>query len=259
MNDLIIRSRKIVGLAYECFERLALAWTGGKDSTLLLWLVRNFAQENGLELPKLMFIDEGQVFPEIWEFIQRMAGEWGLNYNVTCNEDVRGQVKNIGEAVFVKNLNKRNQRELERLGFEDGSFPFEPESVVGNHLMKTVAMNMWLEDNDIQALMTGIRWDEQGARADEIYFSKRDDPPHYRVHPLLHFSEAQIWQTTLAYKIPFVELYQQGYRSLGASGTTTKMSDVPAWEQDFEATAERGGRRQDKENVMQRLRQLGYM
>jgi len=37
------------------------------------------------------------------------------------------------------------------------------------------------------------------------------------------------------------------------------MSDIPAWEQDLENTVERAGRRQDKEEAMDRLRKLGYM
>ena len=45
----------------------------------------------------------------------------------------------------------------------------------------------------------------------------------------------------------------------GARGTTAKAAEKPAWEQDFEAVSERAGRRQDKEQVMARLRDLGYM
>ena len=43
------------------------------------------------------------------------------------------------------------------------------------------------------------------------------------------------------------------------SGTTTKTSDLPAWKQDLESTTERSGRKQDKENLMEKLRDLGYM
>ena len=61
------------------------------------------------------------------------------------------------------------------------------------------------------------------------------------------------------YDIPICELYKSGYRSLGARVSTTKMTDKPAWEQDLENTYERGGRRQDKEELMAKLRSLGYM
>jgi len=75
----------------------------------------------------------------------------------------------------------------------------------------------------------------------------------------LHFTERDIWDTTLHYSIPFCSLYKEGYRSLGVKTTSLKGADIPAWEQDLENTTERGGRRQDKEKAMQRLRKLGYM
>ncbi len=52
----------------------------------------------------------------------------------------------------------------------------------------------------------------------------------------------------------------EGYRSLGAK-TTSAIAEpgVFAWEQDLEHTTERAGRRQDKEQMMGRLRKLGYM
>jgi phosphoadenosine phosphosulfate reductase len=125
--------------------------------------------------------------------------------------------------------------------------------------MKTVAMNVFLENNKIEAVATAIRWDEQEARVAESYFSAREVPPHTRVQAILHFRERDIWNTIHGYKIPFCELYKYGYRSLGAKGSTVKNSDIPAWEQDLENTTERAGRGQSKEEIMGKLRSLGYM
>ena len=75
---------------------------------------------------------------------------------------------------------------------------------------------------------------------------------------MLHFSERDIWNIIWEYDIPFCSLYYQGYRSLGAKGSTVKTSNIPAWEQDLENTPERAGRGQDKEEIMGRLRALGY-
>jgi phosphoadenosine phosphosulfate reductase len=79
------------------------------------------------------------------------------------------------------------------------------------------------------------------------------------VHPILHFKERDIWNTIHKNEIPFCSLYYQGYRSLGAKGSTSKASDIPAWEQDLDNTPERVGRSQEKEDIMEKLRDLGYM
>lgn len=261
LAEKIQKSVKLIVEAYERFpvDQMALAWTGGKDSTLLLWLVRRYVLSHDKLLPRIIFINEGHVFDEVKEFVARVATEWNLEVHEVKNEDVLKQVQKIGDPVCVDRLNERNRRELERLGFSEEWFPFEPESYVGNHLMKTVAMNVWLEEHSIGALMTGIRWDEQAARAGETYFSPRREPDCMRVHPLLHFTERDVWEVIHSYHIPYVQLYEEGYRSLGAKHTTAKVADMPAWEQDLEHTPERGGRRQDKEGIMERLRALGYM
>jgi phosphoadenosine phosphosulfate reductase len=41
--------------------------------------------------------------------------------------------------------------------------------------------------------------------------------------------------------------------------STDKSAQEPAWLQDMANTTERAGRAQDKEDLMERLRDLGYM
>jgi phosphoadenosine phosphosulfate reductase len=261
IEEKIVQSKKIIKEAIEKFgtDRLAIAWTGGKDSTTLTWLFREACRELSVKMPRCMFIDEGSVFDEIWDVVNILKKQWNLDVAIVKNTDVSDKAKNTGDLISVNSLNERNRAELEKLDFDEEAFPFEPESFIGNHLMKTVAMNVFLEDNKIEALSTAIRWDEQTARVEETYFSPRDNPPHMRVQAILHFKERDIWNTIHKYKIPFCELYKQGYRSLGAKGSTVKNSDIPAWEQDLENTTERAGRGQNKEDIMGKLRSLGYM
>ena len=261
VDEKIKHAKNIIKDAYHRFGRddFYIAWTGGKDSTTMLWLLREVCKESGQPLPKAMFIDEGHVFEEILELVEDLKSQWNIEVAVVKNTDVSDQALNIGDEIQVAQLNARNRQEIEKLGFTASSFPFEPESLVGNHLMKTVAMNVFLETNGIKALSTAIRWDEQEARIQEAHFSSRTDPKHTRVHPILHFKERDIWDTIHTHKIPFCSLYYQGYRSLGAKGSTFKSSDIPAWEQDLENTPERAGRGQEKEEIMDQLRSLGYM
>lgn len=259
-------SKKMVAEAFEKYplEDVAIAYTGGKDSTLVLHVIYEVCKEKGIKMPKCFCINEGDMFDEVVEFISEIEIKYGVEVEYIHNHDVSNAAGGVlGNPVNVTDLNERNQREIERLGYDEDEFDYEPESYVGNHLMKTVTLNVYLEENNVKAFFEGIRWDEQGSRAEETYFSPREateyNPEHMRLCPILHFTERDVWDAHFQYDIPVCKLYNEGYRSLGARVTTKKVTDVPAWEQDLENTNERGGRRQDKEGLMQKLRDLGYM
>lgn len=261
IKDKIKKTKEIIkeSILHYKPENMVVAWTGGKDSTLIVYLVKEVCSELNVTSPKMMFIDEGSLFDEIIEFVDKYKKEWNLQVDRVHNHDVSKHAKQRGDIIKVEWLNQKNQNELKKLGFEGTEFPYEAESFVGNHLMKTVAMNIYLEEKNYEAVVTGIRWDEQEARANETYFSPRENPDHMRVHPILHLREKDIWEIIHYLNIPFNPLYKQGYRSLGAKETTHKVSNKPAWEQDLDHTTERAGRRQDKEGIMKKLRALGYM
>lgn len=260
-------SKDIVRQAFDRFrlEELGITWTGGKDSGLTLWIIHQVCQDKGISLPKTMIIGEGDEFEEIEQFVERIKKEWNVPLEICRNEDVLKAANNtLNASIEVKALNERNRSELQRIGFEDDEFPFEAESYVGNHLMKTVVFNQFLERNKIKGIFQGLRWDEHPARFNDEYFEHKEGeylaPEHTRIRPILHFTEKDLWDTYTAFKIPYCILYERGYRSLGAR-TTSQISveGIPAWEQDLENTEERVGRRQDKEKAMERMRKLGYM
>lgn len=260
-------AKSVIREAYRLYqpEDMRLVWSGHKDSTLVLWLWKSVCEQYGLEMPKAVTLDEGDPFVEVEDFLQKISQDWGVVLDVACNEDVLNACNHtLGADIQVSSLNARNQAEIERIGFGDlTAFPFEAESFVGNHLMKSVALNQYLEDNKVSVIVQGLRWDEQPVRADDPYIEdvagQPMQPAQTRIRPILHIDERALWDIYNYYQIPYVSLYEQGYRSLGVNTTTTKPCDTPAWEQDLENTIERAGRRQDKEEAMARLRMLGYM
>lgn len=264
---LVELSKDVVRQALDKFkpEEIGVTWTGGKDSGLTLWITRQVCQEKGIPIPNTMIIGEGDEFEEIEAFVDKYKKEWNVPLEVCRNNDVlKAADHTLGAIVEVKNLNDRNRAELKRIEFKEEEFPFEAESYTGNHLMKTVVFNQWLERNKLKAVFQGLRWDEHPARFDDPYFEYKEEahliPEHTRIKPILHFTEKDLWDTYAAFNIPYCSLYEKGYRSLGAKTTSLiSVEGVPAWEQDLENTEERAGRRQDKEKAMDRLRKLGYM
>ena len=63
--------------AYRQFKNLAMLWSIGKDSTVLLWLARK-AFFGHVPLP-LVHIDTSFKIPEMIEYRDRLAREWKLN------------------------------------------------------------------------------------------------------------------------------------------------------------------------------------
>ncbi len=123
-----------------------------------------------------MFIDEGDVFEEIYEFVYYLQNLWSLRIVFLRNEDVISKASKIGDMIRVASLNQANQAALQEIGFSEPEFEFLPDSTLCNHLMKTMAMKEFILQNNIKALATAIRWDEMTARKDEDYFSERSNP-----------------------------------------------------------------------------------
>ena len=226
--ELVAKSKEVVREAFKKFttDELAITWTGGKDSTITLWIIRQVCLEDGIKIPKVMTIDEGDSFPEIHDFLNKWAKEWNLDLEWCINHDVIDAAGGkLGAPVKVKDLNERNQAEIKRIGYEEDTFPFEAESYVGNHVMKTVMFNEFIEGHGIKGIFQGLRRDEQPARVQDEYFEHREAaylvPEHTRIKPILHFTERDIWDNIMVNKIPYCILYEQGYRSLGAKTTST--------------------------------------
>jgi len=269
----------------------AVMWTGGKDSTLVLYLVREVAAELGVDAPPVVFIDHFEHFPEVEAFVERWAERWDLELVVARNDEIAALDAAPGDEIRLADLPDSTRRELDRLDFEGDSFVLDADTLVGNHLLKTVALNETLEARGFDAVFSGVRWDEQAARADETFFSPRHEsekyPPHDRVHPILQFDERAVWDafwhvlvpdTVEGYPaghvpessedlpdefavedLPVSPKYFEGFRSLGTESGSGRADERPAWRQNLERTAEREGRAQDKEDLMSRLRDLGYM
>jgi phosphoadenosine phosphosulfate reductase len=293
----IEKAIQVTRTGLQQYENPVVMWTGGKDSTLTLYFIKEVAEQYGLEMPPAVFIDHFQHFDELHDFVDRWAEAWDLEVIYARNEDVGDYVEaeglDPGDDIPVDALSEHNQHHIRNiLEYEEDTFPFLLDTYVGNHLLKTVALNDAIEEYGVDGILSGVRWDEQEARADETFFSPRHDPdiypPHDRIQPILQFAEPDVWDAFWNYVVPdTVEDYPDdgyvpqgaedipggltkedlpvspkyfaGFRSLGSEVSTNKSADEPAWLQDMANTTERAGRAQDKEDLMERLRDLGYM
>jgi len=247
--------------AFAKVDRLAMLWSLGKDSNVMIWLARK-AFFGRVPFP-VLHIDTGRKFPEMYEFRDRYAPEWGLQLI-------------LGECPPVEEM--------------DPTLPPAARSAA----RKTFGLRTMLEREGYRGIFAGIRRDEEATRAKERYFSPRgvdgqwdfkDQPPefwdqfntdlppgaHVRIHPLLHWTELDVWRYTERENIPTVPLYyaREGrrYRSLGDRDITnpivSEAATIAEVIAELEATRapERAGRAMDHEaeDSFERLRAAGYM
>lgn len=202
--------------------RVGVAWTGGKDSTTVLHLWREVIEEHhghGPDDLRAINLDTGFKFPEILAFRDKLAAAWGVNVHVFRSDQVSSDVFGSHSKVDCCRILK-----------------IEPLK----HAIRTLGL---------AALLSGVRADEHEVRADRTWREERIDPDYLLVHPLLHWSEMDVWAYHMSRGLPYCSLYDHGYRSLGCHPCTT----LPQAGGD-----ERSGRCAEKEDQMKVLQSLGY-
>ena len=252
-------SKIVIGDSIDNFKRPAVVWSAGKDSTVVLHMVKEVVAEKNIKIPPSILIDHGQHYDENYKMIDEVSKQWDFKVIYAKNDDFISKVDN--NKVDVNSLNEKNLDELRKINFDfDNKYiDYSLETLEGNHLLKTVPFNEVIRKYRFDSLYTGVRWDENDARSNEVFISERLDPDHVRVQPIIIFKEKDVWNYMFKNKLPIHPLYYQGYRSIDGKYDSSKINDKPAWEQDLENTSERAGRAQDKENMMQELRKFGYM
>ena len=246
-----------------------MLWSFGKDSNVMIHLARK-AFFGRVPFP-LIHCDTELEMDEVYEFRDRYVKEWGIN--------------------FISEL-------CPPLESTDPSLPHAARVAA----RKTGGLKHAIAAHRFTGIITGIRRDEEGTRAKERYFSPRDDsgqwdvrdqPPefwdqymtefpqgtHVRIHPLLHWTELDVWQYIQREGIPVVPLYfarryaeygnkMMRFRSIGEKGITfpleSEAADLDQIIEELTRTrvSERSGRpmgADEDESSFERLRSDGYM
>jgi len=261
LDALESKSIYILREAFNKIDNLAMLWSLGKDSNAMVWLAKK-AFFGHVPFP-LVHIDTEKKFPEMYAFRDRYEKEWDLDLR-------RGICPPVEEM--------------------DPTLPPAARSAA----RKTAGLKAMLDNEGFTGVIAGIRRDEEGTRAKERVFSPRgeqntwdfrDQPPefwdqfktdfapgtHLRIHPILHWTEIDIWRYVQREGIPTIDLCfsknGKRYRSLGDKditfpvGSTASTIDEIIDELKTTKIAERSGRAMDheSEDAFERLRADGYM
>lgn len=274
LDKLESQSIFILREAFNKIDNIAMLWSFGKDSNVLIHLIRK-AFFGRVPFP-LIHCDTELEFDEVYTFRDRYVKEWEINFISEICPPIESTDESLPHSARVA-------------------------------ARKTGGLKNIISKHGFKAIITGIRRDEEGTRAKERYFSPRDSegswdvkdqPPefwdqfmtdfpaqtHVRVHPLLHWTELDIWLYIKQENIPIVPLYLakqynkfegkdfagkvMRFRSLGEKGITwpieSKADNIDKIIEELKVTkvSERSGRpmgADEDESSFERLRASGYM
>lgn len=259
---------------FNKIKNVGMLWSFGKDSTVMIHLARK-AFFGKIPFP-LIHCDTELEMQEVYDFRDKYVKEWNIN--------------------FISQI-------CPPIEDTDSSLPHSARVAA----RKTLGLKEVISKYRFNGIVAGIRRDEEGTRAKERYFSPRnsegnwnvkDQPPefwdqfmtdfppntHVRIHPLLHWTELDIWLYVKRENIPVVPLYfakkyyefdgkdykgqLMRFRSLGEKGITfplpSEASNIDEIIEELKITkvSERSGRpmgADEDEASFEKLRSAGYM
>jgi len=247
IETLEAKSVHILREAYRSLGNVCMLWSIGKDSTVLLHLARK-AFFGHVPIP-LVHIDTEYKMPEMIEYRDKLALEWRLNLVVGQNREALAAKQTFPDGCVDRITCCRNLKTMALKHTLSGEWP---------RLRMDHTLGKLVEDEDLSpytGVIVGVRADEEGSRSKERYFSPRDvendwnvddQPPelwryfktdfepgtHVRVHPLLDWTELNVWEYIERENIPVTSLYFDNgegirCRSLGCWPCTTPVDSTP--------------------------------
>ncbi len=184
--------------AVEMFgDKLILSTSFGIQSAVMLHLVTQVLPE----IP-VVFVDTGYLFPETYKFADELTGRLKLNLKVYQAEMTAARQ----EALHGK-LWEQGREGLEKYNF----------------INKVEPMNRAMQELGAGAWLTGLRRAQARTREhlDVVQLQKRT----YKIHPIVDWSERDVYQYLTKHELPYHPLWEKGYVSVGDAHSSAPLLD----------------------------------
>lgn len=189
--------RVILKKALQLFDNIAISFSGAEDVVLI---------DMALAIRKdiqVFSLDTGRLHPETYRFIEKVRKHYQIDIELLTPD------RSLLDA-FVKNKGLFSF-------YEDGHQECCGVRKVEPLKRKLAQVDAWITgQRKDQSLDTRQNLPE--VQLDAAFGS--EDHPLVKFNPLANWSSAQVWDHIEAYQVPFNELHQHGYISIGCEPCT---------------------------------------
>jgi phosphoadenosine phosphosulfate reductase len=191
------KPRSILKAALESFDNIAISFSGAED-VVLIDMALNIRKDI-----QVFSLDTGRLHPETYQFIEKVRKHYKIEIEILTPE------RELLEP-FVK---------------EKGLFSFYEEGhqqccgirKVEPLRRKLIQLDAWITgQRKDQSLDT--RQDIPEVQIDTTFST--NEKQLIKFNPLLNWSSAQVWDHIEAYQVPYNELHQKGFISIGCEPCT---------------------------------------
>lgn len=147
----------------------------------------------------VILVDTGYLFEETYRFADALSNRLKLNLRVVCPQ--------LGRAWMEARHGKLWEQGLEGLGQYDRLHKVEP-------------LKRALDDLNARTWFAGLRRSQASTRENAQVLELRSG--RWKVHPLIDWSDRDVWMYLTRHDLPYHPLWHEGYVSIGDVHTTQR-------------------------------------
>jgi thioredoxin-dependent adenylylsulfate APS reductase len=186
---------RILAWSTAHFSRVSLATGFGAEGCVLI----DMAARHRLPID-LFTLDTGLLFPETHDLWRRLEDRYGVTIRaVRPAQTVEEQAAAHGDQLWAR----------------------DPDACCARRKVAPLAAVL----RGCDAWITGIRRDQTRTRATARQVEWDHLNGLVKVNPLLRWTSRDVWAYVKAHDVPYNELYDRGYRSIGCAPCTTPVAD----------------------------------
>ncbi|MEI6066783.1 MAG: phosphoadenylyl-sulfate reductase [Methylococcaceae bacterium] len=189
--------RTILKKALELFDNIAISFSGAED-VVLIDMAINIRNDI-----RIFSLDTGRLHPETYRFIEKVRKHYQIEIELLTPD------RNVLDA-FVKNKGLFSF-------YEEGHQECCGIRKVEPLKRKLATVDAWITgQRKDQSLDT--RQDIPVVQIDTAFFTTENSL--IKFNPLINWSSAQVWDYIEAYQVPYNELHEKGFISIGCEPCT---------------------------------------